>query len=359
MMIKSLMLSALIATAGIGASAQPADGETGVTPVAAPWTPTWSSPEIQSVATMLSGAWKSAPVAQADGAGTVGVVMSIAPVKVDGLPDTLYVEAAREDALFEPYRQAIFQLYTYKSGVRLRTYELKSDTGIKRAIVALSYAPELVTTLKSGDLLATLDIDMVKSGNGYSGKTPYPYPTGVAGAVEMTSEITLTQDSLVSVDRGLAADGSVAWGSKPGDKYEFKRIESPAKVTRSPEGVVWITLKEGEGPEVQSGQLVSAQYTGFFDNGQIFDSSRPRGQAMTFRWPGQMVAGWNTGMAGLKVGERRRLVIPSDQGYGPQGREGRIPPNSRLTFEIECMSIRDAATPEVTAPETPGDNSGH
>lgn len=317
-MKKALIVSALVAWMVAPALAQPADGETAATAKAAQkWTPTWSSPAIADAAGMLTGVWKtSSQVAQADGAASTNIVMAVAPIHVEGLPDALYVEAAREDSLFEPYRQAIFQFYAYKGGIRLRTYEFRTvQQGVKSALVGLVYAPDAMWTIGGSDLLATLDIDLTKSGDGFTGKTPYPYPTGVAGAVEMTSEITLSPAKLVSVDRGIAADGSVAWGSKPGDTYTFAKIESPVVVTRTPEGVVWVTLRQGEGEPIKSGQLATAHYTGMLDDGRIFDSSRPRAQPMTFRWPGQMVAGWNAGITGLKVGERRRLVIPSDQGY--------------------------------------------
>lgn len=360
-MIRSVLLSAMIGLSGVGAWAQPADGETGAAPAAAAWVPSWTTPEIERAATMLVGVWKTASqVAQSDGSGTTNIVMSVAPVRVEGLSDALYVEAAREDALFEPYRQAIFQVYAYKSGLRLRTYEFRNTPGLKAALVGLSYAPDLIGPIRAGDLIATLDLDLAASGDGYTGKTPYPYPTGAGGAVEMTSEITLSGSKLVSADRGIGADGSVVWGSQPGDTYTFAKSTSAVRVERTPEGVAWIVLKEGEGDAIQPDQLAIVHYTGFLDDGRAFDGSRTRPQPMTVRWPGQMIAGWNAGMAGLKVGERRRLVIPSEQAYGGQGRAGVIPPNARLTFEIECVGIRSPETPAVSAPETPGNApSGH
>jgi hypothetical protein len=360
-MIRSVLLSAMIGFGGVGALAQPADGETGATTEAKAWVPNWTSPAIERAATMLSGVWKtSSQVAQSDGAGSTNIVMSIAPCPVGGLSDTLYVEAAREDALFEPYRQAIFQVYAYKSGLRLRTYEFRNTPGLKAALVGLSYAPDLIGPVAAGDLIATLDLDLTSTGDGFTGKTPYPYPTGAGGAVEMTSEITLNGSKLVSADRGIGANGSVVWGSQPGDTYEFAKSEAAVRVERTPEGVAWIVLKEGEGEAIQTGHLAVLHYTGFLDDGRSFDGSRMRPQPMTVRWPGQMIAGWNLGLAGIKVGERRRLVIPSVHAYGAQGRAGVIPPNARLTFEIECVGIRAPESPAVTAPETSGTApSGH
>lgn len=334
---------------------------TGGQPPAAPAV-AWSSPDLEAVATMLSGTWKTAQqVAETGGAGTTDVVMTIAPVVVEGVSDALYVEAARADALFEPYRQAIFQLYAYKGGVRLRTYEFRNSPGIRNAIVGFAYAPELMPRIGRDELIATLDLDITKSGDGYKGRTPYPYPTGVGGAVEMTSEIELTPQKLASIDRGVGADGSTVWGSKPGERYEFVRAESGATVTRTPEGVTIITLKRGEGEAPTEGDLITVHYTGYLDNGVSFDSSRGRDQAFTFRWPGQLIPGWNSGVAGMQKGERRRVIIPGSQGYGAQGVPGRIPSDARLTFDLECLAIQEAA-PVAPAAEGAGqetDAHGH
>ncbi|MBX3360838.1 MAG: FKBP-type peptidyl-prolyl cis-trans isomerase [Phycisphaeraceae bacterium] len=313
--------------------------------------PAWSSSDTRAVGEMLAGVWKSGSVAQSDGQGSIGIVMAIAHVNVEGVPDALYVEAAREDAIWQPYRQAIFQVYAYKGGLRLRTYEIRNNPGIKNAIVGFVYAPELMPTLTRDDLIATLDLDLKKSGAGFVGQTPYPYPTGVGGAVEMTSRIELSPTALASIDQGIAADGSIAWGSSEGEKYEFTKIESPVSVTRTPEGVVMITLAKGEGEPLADGQLATVHYTGYIDDGYSFDNSRKRAQPMTFRWPGQMIPGWNLGVAGLKKGERRRVIIPSDLGYGPNGNpQARIPGNARLTFDIECVLLQDAPVQSQPSP---------
>lgn len=356
-MKRNLILSAAsIAMLGLasGASAQPVDPvvagiETGVR------VPTWTSPETQACGQMLSGVWQSAPVVQANGADSVQVVMAIAPVSVDGVHDALYVEAARADALWEPYRQAIFQVYAYRGGLRLRTYEFRNNPGVRNAIAGLAYVPELMPKVTRDDLIATLDLDVAKDQNGYVGRTPYPYPTGTGGAVEMTSQIQVTPDKLVSADTGVAADGSVAWGSKPGDRYEFSKVESPVKVTRLPEGVVILTFASGEGEPIKDGQLATVHYTGYINDGFSFDSSRKRAQPMTFRWPGQMIAGWNLGMTGLQKGERRRIIIPEELGYGERGNpQARIGPNQRLTFDLECVLLQDAP-----AQSQPSPNGGH
>lgn len=102
------------------------------------------------------------------------------------------------------------------------------------------------------------------------------------------------------------------------------------------------TLTEGQGEEVKSGDTVSVHYKGTLDDGTVFDSSYDRGVPAEFAiGVGQVIQGWDQGIPGMKVGERRKLVIPSELGYGETGTPGGpIPPNARLTFEVELIEIK-------------------
>jgi peptidylprolyl isomerase len=92
---------------------------------------------------------------------------------------------------------------------------------------------------------------------------------------------------------------------------------------------------------VQPGDVLSVHYTGTLEDGTVFDSSRTRGVPFTFTiGEGQVIAGWDEGLVGAKVGETRHLVIPPEKAYGLQGVPGAIPPEATLIFDVEVLGIR-------------------
>lgn len=96
----------------------------------------------------------------------------------------------------------------------------------------------------------------------------------------------------------------------------------------------------GTGEEAQAGKRVTVHYLGTLTNGTKFDSSVDRGQPFTFNLgAGQVIAGWDQGVVGMKVGGKRKLTIPPELGYGEQGAGGVIPPNATLVFEIELLKV--------------------
>ncbi|NQV49337.1 MAG: FKBP-type peptidyl-prolyl cis-trans isomerase [Candidatus Marinimicrobia bacterium] len=109
----------------------------------------------------------------------------------------------------------------------------------------------------------------------------------------------------------------------------------------TPSGLKYIDREIGTGKSPVSGQGVSVHYTGTLEDGTLFDSSVDRGTPFSFTIGiGRVIAGWDEGVMSMKIGGKRRLIIPSDLGYGPQGAGGVIPPNATLIFDVELLAIR-------------------
>jgi FKBP-type peptidyl-prolyl cis-trans isomerase len=96
----------------------------------------------------------------------------------------------------------------------------------------------------------------------------------------------------------------------------------------------------GDGDEAVAGQTVEVHYTGWLTDGTKFDSSHDRNQTFSFKLGGgQVIAGWDQGVAGMKIGGTRKLTIPPDLGYGERGAGGVIPPNATLVFKVELIGL--------------------
>ncbi|MBF0492243.1 MAG: FKBP-type peptidyl-prolyl cis-trans isomerase [Deltaproteobacteria bacterium] len=116
-------------------------------------------------------------------------------------------------------------------------------------------------------------------------------------------------------------------------------------ITTNPSGLRYAELKVGTGAVATAGKTVSVHYTGWLDEkgakGKKFDSSVDRGQKFEFHLgAGQVIKGWDEGVAGMKVGGKRTLYIPSKLGYGARGAGAAIPPNADLIFDVELFEVK-------------------
>jgi FKBP-type peptidyl-prolyl cis-trans isomerase FkpA len=117
--------------------------------------------------------------------------------------------------------------------------------------------------------------------------------------------------------------------SKPGDGKAVEVTELKIE-----------TIKPGDGAQAASGKKVTVHYTGTLGDGKVFDSSETRKAPFSFTLgQGQVIPGWDKGVEGMKIGERRRLTIPSSLGYGEKGVGNIIPPNATLIFEVELLNV--------------------
>lgn len=349
--------AALVGGAGLGWSGV-AQAQTDALPVS------WSSPDVQRIGEMLCGTWKTdaaVPIAGAEGDGDgsgepVHVLLSIGAVGIEGMPNAMYAEMARDDNPHRPYRQAIYQLFEYRGKIRLRTYEFHNANVEKNAFIGAWAIPEIFPPMNKNQFIATLDVEGTPSGSGFTGRTPAPYPTAVGGAVEMTSEMELTATRLVTADRGYDATGAIVWGQEAGGRYVFSKVTPDTTLTRHEDGLVVLEYRSGTGRETQAGDTAAFHYSGWFTrNATLFDSSHTRGVPFSYTVPGQMIAGWIRGNDKARPGTLRRIYVPYALGYGEVGQPPRMPAKSNLVFEVECINVAPApqAPAGTRAPATP------
>lgn len=176
------------------------------------------------------------------------------------------------------------------------------------------------------------------------------------GAAEPPAPATTPTEAPASAEEpALATEAEVATSeeSAPAAEAEPTVAESEAEVTyqTTDSGLEYAIIEEGSGPAPESGGLVSVHYTGTLEDGTKFDSSLDRGQPIEFiLGQGQVIPGWDEGIALLKEGGKAKLRIPSDLAYGAQGAGDVIPPDATLLFDVELVSVQAAPPPPPDAP---------
>ncbi len=184
---------------------------------------------------------------------------------------------------------------------------------------------------------------------------PVGEPTGILGLDEAIRLFTIGSSSRLILPPELAFGDTGAQGIAPGSTVVFELefvglapepSDAPTALeegdfTVTDSGLKYYDLAPGEGPELQLGQTALVDYTGWLEDGTMFDSSISRGQPIpVVLGQGGVIQGWEEGLIGMQVGGKRQLVIPPDLAYGDQGAGASIPPNAVLIFEIEVVGVQ-------------------
>jgi len=163
--------------------------------------------------------------------------------------------------------------------------------------------------------------------------------------IRVTIPIRVCVAGLLAASLSACSDTVVDQSHLPVDRRVATRYSATLRVDLEnmealPSGLYVQNLVDGEGIRADSGDIARVHYTGWLPTGAEFDSSRDGAPFEFALGYGRVIAGWDQGVVGMRVGGRRKLVVPPALGYGDAGR-GRIPANSTLVFEVELLEVED------------------
>ncbi len=248
---------------------------------------------------------------------------------------------------------ALLAFFLVSSGCQAQKEEAV-DTSFKEIMPGLSYVDSVVG---DGDLVGSTDFVIVHyTGWVYSeGQKGEPFDSSVERGEPISFPLGQSfviqgwekglPGMRVGGKRTLLIEPEMAYGEqgRPPVIPPSATLMFDVEMVGAPKVEIEV-LEEGTGPEAENGDMVNVHYTGWLwedgAKGSQFDSSHKRGQPFQFALgQGKVIKGWDSALDGMKVGQKARLIIPSELGYGARGSGGSIPPNATLCFEVELVSI--------------------
>ncbi|HHI02518.1 MAG TPA: FKBP-type peptidyl-prolyl cis-trans isomerase [candidate division Zixibacteria bacterium] len=148
-----------------------------------------------------------------------------------------------------------------------------------------------------------------------------------------------TSKTETAANETAVTDTTATEATEGGETTEGTAVDENEVTTES--GLKYVDYTVGDGASPKEGDMVVVHYSGFLTDGTKFDSSVDRGQPFQFKiGVGQVIKGWDEGVMSMKVGGKRKLIIPPELGYGARGAGGVIPPNATLLFDVELLDIK-------------------
>jgi peptidylprolyl isomerase len=237
---------------------------------------------------------------------------------------------------------------------------LTTDSGLQYIEIEAGTGP----APEEGDLVSVHYVGTLEDGtefdNSYTKGEPFVFPLGRGRVIRGWDEgIALMKQggkAQLIIPPDLAYGERGAGGVIPPNAtllFEVELIDVQPGASASPvqideadyvttdTGLTYYDIEVGDGPSPQAGQQVAVHYTGWLIDGTKFDSSLDRGRSFVFvLGTGQVIRGWDEGVASMKVGGKRQLVIPPELAYGERGAGSAIPPNATLIFEVELLAVK-------------------